>query len=72
MSFLEQVRYRLRLLNGAEKLIAINVVCFILPFFLNTLFFLFNLSTDSFLTWFELSSSWGEKESVGKSTRKRK
>lgn len=60
MSFLDQVRYRLRLLNGAEKLIAINVVCFVLPFFLNTLFFLFNLSTDSFLTWFELSSSWGE------------
>ena len=58
MRFIEQLQYRLSLLNGAEKLIAFNIACFILPFFLNTLLFLFSLSTDSFLGWFELSSSW--------------
>ncbi len=41
--------------NIAEKIILINVVCFVLPFFVKTLLFLFNLPEHSFFNWFELS-----------------
>lgn len=60
MNFKDQMRYRIQQLNSAEKLILINVLCFILPFFLKTLFFLLAVPFDFFLGWFELSSNWGE------------
>ena len=60
MNFKDQMRYRIQQLNSAEKLILINVLCFILPFFLKTLFFLLAVPFDVFLGWFELSSNWGE------------
>ena len=60
MTFTEQLRYRLQQLNGAEKLILINVACFVLPLFVKTLLFLFNIPSGMFLVWFELSSSWGD------------
>ena len=60
MTFTEQLRYRLQQLNGAEKLILINVACFVLPLFAKTLLFLFNIPSGMFLGWFELSSSWGD------------
>ena len=60
MTFREQLRYRLQQLNGAEKLILINVACFVLPLFVKTLLFLFNIPSGMFLGWFELSSSWGD------------
>ena len=60
MTFTEQLRYRLQQLNGAEKLILINVACFVLPLFVKTLLFLFNIPSGMFLGWFELSSSWGD------------
>ena len=46
--------------NIAEKLILINVVCFVVPFFLRSIFFLFDLPAQSFLSFFELPSSIGD------------
>ena len=60
MTFTDQLRYRLQQLNGAEKLILVNVACFVLPLFVKTLLFLFNIPSGMFLGWFELSSSWGD------------
>ena len=60
MTFTDQLRYRLQQLNGAEKLILINVACFVLPLLVKTLLFLFNIPSGMFLGWFELSSSWGD------------
>ena len=58
MNLKDQIQSKLQRLNGAEKLIAINVACFALPLFLKTLFFLFALPFDTFLGLFELSSDW--------------
>lgn len=41
--------------NSAEKIIVINVVFFVVPFFLNTLFFLFKIPIENIFGWFELS-----------------
>ena len=60
MTLLDQMRNRILRLNGAEKLILLNVLCFILPLFLNTVLFLFNIQTDFYVGWFELSASWSE------------
>ena len=56
MSRLGQLRYRFGQFNIAEKLILINILCFVFPFFFRTLFFLFNLPQFSWLSYFELSS----------------
>lgn len=58
MNLKDQIQLKLQQLNGAEKLIAINVACFVIPLFLKTLFFLFALPFDTFLGLFELSSDW--------------
>ena len=42
-------------LSISEKLISINVLCFFIPFILNTILFLFNFSFGNLITWFELS-----------------
>ena len=60
MTLLDQMRNRILRLNGAEKLILLNVLCFILPLFLNTVLFLFNIQTDFYVGWFELSASLSE------------
>ena len=60
MILLDQMRNRILRLNGAEKLILLNVLCFILPLFLNTVLFLFNIQTDFYVGWFELSASLSE------------
>lgn len=60
MTLLDQMRNRIQRLNCAEKLILLNVLCFILPLFFNTVLFLFNIQTDFYLGWFELSASWSE------------
>ena len=60
MNFQDQIRYRLQQLNSAEKLILINVACFVLPLFLKTIFYLFNIPFGVFISWFELSSDWSE------------
>lgn len=55
MSRLQDLKYRFNRLNIAEKLIVINLVCFVIPFFVRTLFFLFKLPQEDFYIWFELS-----------------
>ena len=54
----DKIQYRIRQLNIAEKIILINIICFVLPLFFKTLFFLFDVSSDSFIGLFELSSSF--------------
>jgi len=58
MIFKEQFNIRIQQLNSAEKLILINVVCFVLPMLIKTVLFLFNISSTNFFNWFELSASW--------------
>ena len=58
MTFKEQLNIRIHQLNSAEKLILINVVCFVLPMLIKTVLFLFNISSTNFINWFELSASW--------------
>ena len=40
MTFKEQLNIRIQQLNSAEKLILINVVCFVLPMLIKTVLFL--------------------------------
>ena len=54
----DRIQYRIRQLNVAEKIILINIICFVLPLFIRTLLFLFNIPSDHFLGLFELSSSF--------------
>lgn len=51
----QQLKNRFNRFTIAEKIILINVVCFILPFFIRTLFFLFNIPVELLFNWFELS-----------------
>ena len=60
MSRIDILRQRFCQFNIAEKLILINVVCFIIPFFLRSIFFLFDLPAQSFLSFFELPASIGD------------
>jgi membrane associated rhomboid family serine protease len=60
MNFQDQLRYRLQQLNEAEKLILINIICFVLPLFLKTLFYLFNIPSNVMIGWFELSAEWSD------------
>ena len=58
MGFLDDLRYRYSQFNAAERLIALIVLCFILPFFLDTLLFLLALPQGTFVSWFELLPEW--------------
>ena len=60
MSRIDTLRQRFSQFNIAEKLILINVVCFIIPFFLRSIFFLFDLPAQSFSSFFELPASIGD------------
>ena len=43
-------------LNLLEKLIFLNIVCFVFPYIFNTFFYLFGITNISIISWFELSS----------------
>ena len=58
MNFKDQLAYRFKQLNQAEKLILVNVACFVMPLFIRTVFYLFNIPSGVFVGWFELSSDW--------------
>ena len=60
MNFQDQLRYRLQQMNGAEKLILANIICFVLPLFIRTILYLFALPQDFFMGWFELTAEWGD------------
>ena len=51
-----QLTYRLKSLSIAEKLMALNGVFFVLPFVLQTIFYLFELPISGLLSWFQLSA----------------
>ena len=55
MSFINNLKYRVELLNIAEKIILLNVIIFIIPFFIKTFFFLFNLESFDLIYWLKLS-----------------
>lgn len=52
MNLQEKIRYRYRMSNIVEKMIAVNVVVFVLFFLLKTIAFLFKLPADSLMIWF--------------------
>lgn len=52
------LKYRFQTLSIAEKLIAVNVVFFVIPFLIQTLFYLFQLPREELLGWIQLSASW--------------
>ncbi len=58
MRTLENLKYKFQRFSIAEKLIVVNVILFIIPFFLQTLFYLFKIPITSFLSWFELSPNF--------------
>ena len=60
MNFREKFYYRFEQLNIAEKLVALNVIFFVLPLLINTFLFLFKIPIDSYTVWFELSSSFSD------------
>ena len=58
MTLKDQIRSQVQMMNSAEKLILLNIICFIFPLFLKTLFFLFAIPYGTFISFFELSSDW--------------
>ena len=50
-----KAKYRYNNLSISEKLIFINVICFFIPFFINTILFLFNISSKNYISFIELS-----------------
>ena len=54
----DRLQSRIQQLNIAEKIILINVICFVLPLFFKTILFLFNIPSNYFIGLFELSSSF--------------
>lgn len=59
MSFLDTLKYRFSIFSIAEKIILINVVCFVLPMLLNVIFFLFNIPSSTYMDWLQLSPNLG-------------
>jgi membrane associated rhomboid family serine protease len=59
MSFLENLKYRFATFSIAEKIILVNVICFVLPTILNVLFFLFNIPSNAYMNWLQLSPNIG-------------
>lgn len=52
------LKFRFQTLSIAEKLIAVNVVFFVIPFLIQTLFYLFQLPREELLGWIQLSAGW--------------
>ena len=60
MSTFDNLKYKFQRFTIAEKLIVLNVLFFVIPFFLQTLFYLFNIPSTTFLSWFHLLPSFTE------------
>ena len=58
MKLKDQIQYRIQQLNIVEKIILINIICFVFPLLFKTILFLFSLSENFFVGLFELSSSF--------------
>jgi membrane associated rhomboid family serine protease len=57
MGFWQDIRLRFNKFNTLEKIIAINVVFFVFPFILSTVFFLFKVSISGWFDYVELSAN---------------
>ena len=55
MSYLNDLKYKYSGFSIAEKIIFLNIILFVLPYFINTLLFLFNLNFKSYIELFLLS-----------------
>ena len=55
MSYLNDLKYKYSGFSIAEKIIFLNIILFVLPYFINTLLFLFNLNSKFVFK----QSSWG-------------
>jgi membrane associated rhomboid family serine protease len=55
MSFWNNLQYRYATFSIAEKIILLNVICFVLPMLVNVIFFLFNVPSTTYLNWVQLS-----------------
>ena len=60
MSTFDNLKYKFQRFTIAEKLIVLNVIFFVIPFFLQTLFYLFNIPGTTFLSWFHLLPNFTE------------
>lgn len=60
MGLISDISIKFRHLDILKKTIAVMVVCFILPFFINTFLFLFNLDEFSILKFFDVSPDINE------------
>ena len=58
MSRWDNLKYKYTQLSIAEKIIVINVICFVIPFVLNSVFYLFQIPTASLLDWVQLSPNF--------------
>ena len=58
MKLKDHLQYRIQQLDIVEKIILINIICFVFPLFFKTILFLFSLSQNFFVGLFELSSSF--------------
>ena len=58
MKLKDQILYRIQQLNIVEKIILINIICFVFPLLFKTILFLFSLPENFFVGLFELSSSF--------------
>ena len=59
MSFMNDLRYRFATFSVAEKIILLNVICFVIPKLLNVLLFLFNIPNIAYMDWLQLSPNLG-------------
>ena len=60
MMNLKNLKYRFERFSIAEKIIVLNIVFFIIPFFIQTLLYLFKLPSSTFSSWFHLLPSFSE------------
>jgi membrane associated rhomboid family serine protease len=60
MMNLKNLKYRFERFSIAEKIIVSNIIFFIIPFFIQTLLYLFKLPSSTFSSWFHLSPSFSE------------
>jgi membrane associated rhomboid family serine protease len=60
MMNLKNLKYRFKRFSIAEKIIVSNIVFFIIPFFIQTLLYLFKLPSSTFSSWFHLLPSFSE------------
>ena len=58
MKLKDQIQFRIQQLNIVEKIILINIICFVFPLLFKTILFLFSLPENFFVGLFELSSSF--------------